>query len=236
MQFDCYLGYCRTPVPPHGLDSLGVVFRLLLPRALVHVSHVSLLGLQYARQVHLLELELDRLRVLRRDGLRHILPYPERLLLRASAQQHKHRVRVSVDDSGGAAPPGAALFDGADGAFESLATLTHHTISHLHARHPAAEVCRRVPIGDVGDELESQLPGVQDAPQLAVRVSVQLHGPLYHEAGLQDLLQHLRQQPAPDVGLEEGHAAGGDVDMIHQLCQPLRGDLEDKDYCHVNSK
>lgn len=71
---------------------------------------------------------------------------------------------------------------------------------HLYAGHASGVVSGGVAEGDVGDELESQLPGVQE-PHQGLVLLVSLHGALHHEPRVQDLIQHTGQDPLPHRGL-----------------------------------
>ena len=71
----------------------------MLP-GLVHVPHVSLLGLQDARLVDLLELELDRLWVCLVDGPHHVLARLEGRSLAPTGEEDEDGVSVAVHDLG----------------------------------------------------------------------------------------------------------------------------------------
>lgn len=59
--------------------------------------------------------------------------------------------------------------------------------AHLHAWHAPRIVGGGVAEGDVGDEFESELAGIQQLHQGFVLL-VGLHGLLYHDSGVEDLL------------------------------------------------
>ncbi len=80
--------------------------------------------------------------------------------------------------------------------------LLHDAVGNIDARHAAREGGRGVPIGDVGNELEAQLAGVHEAVEGLVVLGV-LHALLHHHACLQNLLQHLRQNPLALRGLDK---------------------------------
>lgn len=64
--------------------------------------------------------------------------------------------------------------------------------AYLHAGHTSRVVGWGVAEGDVGNELESELPGVQQLHQGLVLL-VAFHGLLHHDSGVEDLLQHAGQ-------------------------------------------
>ena len=74
--------------------------------------------------------------------------------------------------------------------------LRDDTVPDLYAGHPAAEVGGGVAIGHVGDQLQPQLPGVQDLLEVRV-LGIFLHGLFDHDPGVEDILQHVWQHSLP---------------------------------------
>ena len=86
----------RHVIAARHLDPLGVERRPPLIRRLVRVPHVSFLRLKHARQVHLLEFQRHRRRVIGGDGGGNLSPDSMRALRRRAGHVDEERVRVAV--------------------------------------------------------------------------------------------------------------------------------------------
>lgn len=75
-----------------------------------------------------------------------------------------------------------------------LLTVTVQTWAYLHAGHAARVAGGGVAEGDVGNELESELPGVQQ-PHQSLVLLVRFHRLLHHDPRVEDFLQHAGQDP-----------------------------------------
>jgi hypothetical protein len=151
--------------------------------------------LQDARLVHLFHLEFHRSGVVQGDDVRNLLSDVKCLLPRLSPEEHEHGVGISVDHF--AAPFLLIVVDHSDGSLEDFSALGNDGVAHFGARHAAGKVGRRVAVGDVGDQFETQLAGVQHFGQDLV-LFVVLHRLLDHESGLQYFSQHGRKYAQPD--------------------------------------
>mmetsp|Transcript_145 Transcript_145/g.637 ORF Transcript_145/g.637 Transcript_145/m.637 type:complete len:401 (-) Transcript_145:162-1364(-) len=184
------LHHRRTRVSAHSLDSLRIKRWHSLRRRLKHVTDVAFLRDQHARRVHLLELQHHGRRVLGGDRRGDFLTDDVRLFDCPTRHVHKQRVSVAVHHPRAPTRVGVHRLDG---ALQSLPTTLHDGISELSHGHPARESCRRVPVCDVGDELETKLTRVQCPAARALVGGCSLQRLLDHHTRVQNFCEEPRQ-------------------------------------------
>lgn len=91
--------------------------------------------------------------------------------------------------------------------------------AHLHTGHSSGIVGGGVAKGDVGDELEPELPGVQQ-PHQGFVVLVGFHRLLHHDPGVEDFLQHAGQDSFPHRRLD-----GDNKQKTERVWQSVYGDI-----------
>lgn len=76
--------------------------------------------------------------------------------------EHDSPVCVSVDNPG---PPLWSGIDQLDRPLQRFPGFSHNAVPYLDTGHSPGEAGRSVPVGDVSDQFQAQLPGVQHPPK-----------------------------------------------------------------------